>query len=78
MKQLNTMPIELFLEKARISLKSNQKNLILTSNEVESLAESISLVMTRLAGALDAQLHTTTESPPVLSISMDGGGFGKL
>lgn len=78
MKQLNTIAIENFLEKARIATKSNQKNLTLTIKEVESLADSLAVVMTRLAGELDEKLKNIQNTPDVLTINMDGGGFGKF
>ena len=37
MSNLNTLPIEMFLDKARIATKSNQKNLILDIKEVQAL-----------------------------------------
>lgn len=73
MKQLNTLPIEDFLDKARIAIKSNQKNLSLTIKEVTDLQNSLSIVMTRLAGELD-QIATTAQ-PEVIEIKMDGGKF---
>lgn len=73
MKQLNTLPIEDFLDKARIAIKSNQKSLNLTIKEVTDLQNSLSIVMTRLAGELDkiaanADLGT-------IQIKMKGGKF---
>jgi hypothetical protein len=73
MKQLNTLPIEDFLEKARIAIKSNQKNLTLTIKDVTDLQNSLSTVMTRLAGELD-QIATTAQEETVV-IKMDGGSF---
>lgn len=73
MKQLNTLPIEDFLEKARIAIKSNQKNLTLTIKDVTDLQNSLSTVMTRLAGELD-QIATTAQEETVV-IKMDGGTF---
>jgi hypothetical protein len=73
MKQLNTLPIEDFLEKARIAIKSNQKNLTLTIKDVTDLQNSLSTVMTRLAGELD-QIATTSQEETVV-IKMDGGTF---
>ena len=73
MKQLNTLPIEDFLDKARIAIKSNQKNLTLSIKEVTDLQNSLSIVMTRLAGELD-QLATTVQ-PSAVEIKMDGGKF---
>jgi len=74
MKPLNTYPIEQFLEKARIAVKSNQKNLVLDIKEVQSLSDSLAMVMTRIAGTLDADLQKTDENS-VITVKMDGGGF---
>jgi len=70
MKPLNTFPIEDFLEKAKITLRTNQKNLTLTQKEVGDLATSISAVMARLIG--------TTASQPSnenVTVKLDGGRF---
>lgn len=75
MKQLNTLPIEHFLTKSRIALKSNQKHLTLDIKDVQALSDSLSIVMTRLAGAMDAQLNAIQNNPTSISIKMDGGGF---
>ncbi len=72
MKQLNTLPIEDFLDKARIAIKSNQKSLNLTIKEVSDLQNSLSVVMTRLAGELD---QVATQNSEKITISMDGGKF---
>ena len=70
MSNLNTLPIEMFLDKARIATKSNQKNLILDIKEVQALADSLAVVMTRLAG------QTVTSAPvDLIQVSMDGGKF---
>jgi hypothetical protein len=73
MKQLNTLPIEDFLDKTRVAIKSNQKNLTLTIKEATDLQNSLSVVMTRLAGELD-QMAATTQ-PSSVEIKMDGGTF---
>jgi hypothetical protein len=75
MKQLNTIPIEDFLEKARIAVKSNQKNLTLTIKEVASLQESLGVVMTRLTGKLDQYMHQDSKKEEVIQVKMDGGKF---
>ncbi len=72
MKQLNTLPIEDFLNKARIAIKSNQKSLNLTIKEVADLQNSLSVVMTRLAGELD---QVATQNSEKITITMDGGKF---
>ena len=50
MNDLNTYPIEDFLNKARIAIKTNQKSLTLSIKETTELQNSLSVVMTRIAG----------------------------
>jgi hypothetical protein len=73
MKQLNTLPIEDFLDKTRIAVKGNQKNLTLSIKEAVDLQNSLSVVMTRLAGELD-QLASNAQ-PSSFEVKMDGGKF---
>ena len=73
MKQLNTLPIEDFLDKARIAIKSNQKTLTLSIKEVTDLQNSLSVVMTRIAGELDQ--IAPTQASDTLEIRVDGGRF---
>lgn len=74
MKQLNTLPIEDFLDKARIAIKTNQKNLVLTIKEATDLQNSLSIVMTRLTGELDQMLASATQAS-VIEVKIDGGNF---
>ena len=71
MKQLNTLPIEDFLEKTRIAIKTNQKTVVLTIKEATDLQNSLSVVMTRLAGQLD-QIAAASAN---IELKMDGGKF---
>jgi hypothetical protein len=77
MKQINTLPIETFLEKARIATKSGQKTVVLDIKEATALYDSLAVVMTRLTGTLDDYLAQTTQpkGEEVIQVSMDGGGF---
>lgn len=61
MKQLNTLPIEDFLEKTRIAIKSNQKSVTLTIKEATDLQNSLSVVMTRLSGEMDQILSNSSQ-----------------
>jgi hypothetical protein len=70
MSNLNTLPIEMFLDKARIAIKSNQRNLILDIKEVQALADSLAVTMTRLAGSNNIQPADTN-----IQVKMDGGRF---
>jgi hypothetical protein len=77
MKEINTFPIENFLEKARIVLKTNQKSLILDKSEVEDLYNCLALTMTRLAGTTAESAAPTTEIKikDNIQVKMDGGLF---
>lgn len=74
MNPLNTLPLEDFLDKARIARKSNQKAITLTAKEYTDLSDSIASVMTRLSGALD-QYAIGAASASTVEIKMDGGKF---
>lgn len=71
MKNLNTFPIEDFLDKARIAIKTNQKNITLTIKEVTDLQNSLSVVMTRIAGESQPASSVTED----IVIKMNGGEF---
>jgi hypothetical protein len=73
MKKLNTLPIEDFLEKTRIAIKSNQKSVVLNIKEATDLQNSLSTVMTRLAGELDNSASNIAAE--TISVKMDGGKF---
>jgi ribosomal silencing factor RsfS len=78
MKQINTLPIEMYLEKARIANKSGQKTLVLDIKDAVALSDSLAVVMTRLTGQLEeliAQSQKTQPQEEVIQVSMDGGGF---
>jgi hypothetical protein len=75
MKPLNTIPIEDFLNKARIAVKSNQKQVVLDIKEVQSLHDSLAIVMTRLSGELDQILGSAQSASGPAQVKMDGGNF---
>lgn len=75
MKPLNTLPIEDFLDKARLAIKSNQKNITLSIKEVTDLQNSLSIVMTRLSGQLDKFVAQQENQSSNIQVKMDGGGF---
>lgn len=74
MKQLNTLPIEDFLDKTRIAIKTNQKTVTLSIKEATDLQNSLSVVMTRLSGEMD-QIISSSQQNSTLEIKMDGGKF---
>jgi hypothetical protein len=71
MSQLNLLPVEDFLDKARVARKSGQKALMLSSKEYTDLYDSLASVMTRLSSILD---HTSTQDTSI-QVKMDGGKF---
>lgn len=73
MKNINTLPIEDFLDKARVAIRSNQKTLTLSLKEVNDLQNSLSMVMTRLAGNLDK--HLSDKSNDNITVTFNGGKF---
>jgi len=75
MKQLNTIPIENYLEKARIAAKSGQRMVTLDILEATELANSLAIVMTRIGGELDTILQAAMQNQPDTQVSMDGGTF---
>jgi hypothetical protein len=74
MQPLNTLPIENFINKARIAARSNQKNVTLSIDEASQLMDSITTVMTRLLGKLD-EAAQKAPSEEVITLNMDGGGL---
>jgi hypothetical protein len=70
MSDLNTLPIEDFLNKARVAIKTGQKNLTLSIKEVTDLQNSLSVVMTRLAGE-----PTGTAPQEDIVVKFNGGTF---
>jgi hypothetical protein len=75
MKQINTLPIENYLEKARIASKSGQKQVVLDIKEAVSLSDSLAVVMTRLVGKLEENVKQPTTREDIITINMDGGGL---
>jgi hypothetical protein len=75
MRQLNTIPIENYLDKARIAAKSGQKIVTLDILEATELANSLAVVMTRISGELDTILQAAMQDRPDTQVQMDGGNF---
>ena len=73
MKPLNTLPIEDFLDKTRVAIKSNQKNLTLTIKEATDLQNSLAVVMTRLSGEIDQSVSAGPAGN--IEVRMNGGKF---
>jgi hypothetical protein len=74
MQPLNTLPIEMYLEKVRIARKSGQKSVTLTINDAGMLEDSLAVVMTRLAGEMDELIQANQQNEDIV-IKMDGGSL---
>ena len=70
MSNLNTLPIEMFLDKARIAIKSNQRSINLDIKEVQAIYDSLAVVMTRIAGS-----PVVVQQDNNIQVKMDGGRF---
>ena len=70
---LNTIPIENFLQSAKIATKSQQRELKLDSKQYKDLADSISMVLARLVELQDTRLQHPQEVS--VDVQMDGGNF---
>ena len=76
MDQLNTIPIENFIQKARIASKSGQKIVNLSLDEAQALSDCLAVVMTRLAGDLDALVQQIqAQNNEVVQVEVNGGVF---
>lgn len=71
MKKLNILPVEDFLEKSRLAIKTNQKNLTLSIKEVSDLQFSLSLILARLVDKAENQYQQDVK----IQLNMDGGKF---
>jgi len=74
MQQLDTYPIEDFLNKARVAKKTNQKTLVMSNKEYADLYDSLAVVMTRLSGILD-KVVATPGATDTIEVKMNGGNF---
>lgn len=74
MNNINTGPIENFLEKARIASKNGSKTLILDVKEAQILSECLSVVMTRLVSKLSTEIENKPDNVQV-TVKMDGGNL---
>lgn len=73
-KLLNTLPIEEFLDRARVAIKSKHTSVVFSIKEVTDLQNSLAVVMTRLAndtGSIALPPSTTD----TIEIRMNGGSF---
>ena len=70
---VNTIPIENFLQAAKIAGKTQQRELKLDAKQYKDLADSISIVLARLVELQDTRLQQPQEVS--VDVQMDGGNF---
>jgi len=70
---VNTIPIENFLQAAKIAGKTQQRELKLDAKQYKDLADSISIVLARLVELQDTRLQQPQEVN--VDVQMDGGNF---
>ena len=75
--KIQTRPIEDLLGRIRTLRQQGQKQIILNSTEADRLADSLSQVMTRLAGIQEEIIEAlkTAQQAQTINIEMDGGDF---
>lgn len=71
---INTLPIENFLEKTRIASKNGSKTVVLDVKEAQILSDCLAVVMTKLVSRLYSEVETKS-TPVNVSIKMDGGNL---
>ena len=70
---INTIPIENFLQAAKIAGKTQQRELKLDAKQYKDLADSVSMVLARLVELQDTRLQQPQEVS--VDVQMDGGNF---
>ena len=70
---VNILPVENFLQKARIAGKTQQRELKLDAKEYKDLADSIAVLLARLVELQDKRLQQPQEVN--VDVQMDGGNF---
>ena len=77
--KIQTRPIEDFLGRVRTLRQQGQKQIIIPAAEADRLADSLSQVMTRLAGIQEEIIDAlkTAQQAQTINVEMDGGDFSK-
>lgn len=70
---VNTLPIENFLQAAKVASKTQQRELKLDAKQYKDLADSLSMVLARLVELQDTRLQQPQEVS--VDVQMDGGNF---
>lgn len=77
---LNTLPIQQFIKTVEQLDKANQKEVKLTMTTARTLANTLGIVMSRLAGNYEDLLRNSSSNTSTedIKVELDGGsGWGK-
>jgi hypothetical protein len=72
-KEINSIAIEDFISKIYAAQKTNQRQIILDIKEAQTIAQNLSLILTRAVGNMDKALETVPDQQ--VTVSMDGGSL---
>ena len=76
--KIQTQPIEDFIARVRTAKSKQDKNILLTMQDADRLATSLSQTMTRLVSVQEEIIEAlrTAQQSQTINIEMDGGVFG--
>jgi hypothetical protein len=69
------MNLDEFIKKVRLSIKSGQKEIRISSSEAENICHNLNIITLKLLDKL--QNNDLTKESEVISVVMDGGSFGE-
>jgi len=77
--KLQTQPIEDFIARVRTAKNKQEKSIVLTMQDADRLASSLSQTMTRLVAVQEEIIEAlkTAQQAQTINIEMDGGKFSK-
>jgi len=70
---INTLPIENFLQSAKIASKTQQRELKLDAKQYKDLADSLAMLLARMVELQDNKIANPPQEN--VSVEMDGGNF---
>ena len=77
--KLQTQQIEDFIARVRTGKNKQEKTVILTMQDADRLASSLSQTMTRIVSVQEEMIEAlkTAQQAQTINIEMDGGNFSK-
>jgi len=70
-RPLNTIAIDTFLQAVKVATKSNQREIRLDAKQYRDLADTVSMLMSRLVELQDFAIQNRPEE--TVDVKMDGG-----